>query len=255
MIREKFNVLSHVIVNEKYKVLFCYIPKISCSNMKRIFLVMENLYPSIETADSPTMHREIVRLSRYRHEKREYMLKHFYKFLLVRDPFERLVSAYRNKLEGSRGKSFFPSMSKNIIAKYRYNGAKILPGQDYNVTFTEFVRYLIDNPPWSVNEHWMPYVDLCRPCNIQYDFIGSIDTLQRDVKHAMRKIHANETKYYVFKSKGSPLTKTKQATAGFLKELPRKYFDQILAIFKQDHELFGYPLPEYETLDKRYPAA
>jgi hypothetical protein len=27
-----------------------------------------------------------------------------------------------------------------------------------------------------------------------------------------------------------------------------------LAVYKTDHELLGYPLPEYDTLDKRYPA-
>jgi hypothetical protein len=49
-------------------------------------------------------------------------------------------------------------------------------------------------------------------------------------------------------------TKTKRTTADLLKELSREYFDQLLAVYKTDHELFGYPLPEYDTLDKRYPA-
>jgi dermatan 4-sulfotransferase 1 len=121
------------------------------------------------------------------------------------------------------------------------------------VSFTDYVRYLIDNPPWAVNEHWVPYEDLCRPCEVKYDFIGSIENLNRDVTHAMKQIHANETKYHVMHTSGS-LTKTKRETANFLKELSRNYFDQLLAAFKTDHELFGYPLPEYDTLDKRYPA-
>ena len=122
------------------------------------------------------------------------------------------------------------------------------------MSFTEFVQYLTDNPPWDVNEHWMPYEDLCRPCNIQYDFIGSIDTLKRDVIHAMRQIPANETKYHMPKNQWFATDQSKTNSSRLLKELPRKYFDKLLAFFKRDHELFGYPLPEYETLDKRYPA-
>ena len=86
---------------------------------------------------------------------------------------------------------------------------------------------------------------------MKYDFIGSIENLNRDVTHAMRQIHANETKYHMIHTSGA-LTKTKQKTADFLKELSGKYFDQLLAVYKTDHELFGCPLPEYDTLDKRY---
>ena len=250
---ERFNLFHHVIVNEKHKVLFCFIPKVGCSNMKRIFLVMDDLYPSVETVNIKKMNEEIVRLDKFSLKKRKYMLQNFYKFMLVRDPFERIVSAYRNKWLNNKNIELHANLGRRIIAKYRYNDTK-QPEHGHDVSFTEFVQYLTDNPPWDVNEHWMPYEDLCRPCNIQYDFIGSIDTLERDVIHAMRQIPANETKYHMLKISGSPLTKAKQTAAGFLKELPRKYFDKLLAFFKRDHELFGYPLPEYETLDKRYPA-
>jgi hypothetical protein len=122
-----------------------------------------------------------------------------------------------------------------------------------NVSFTEYALHLINNPPWMLDMHFMPYEDLCRPCDVKYDFIGSIDNLSRDVTHVMRQIHANETKLHVVHNSAAR-TKTKQTTADFLKELSRKYFDQLLAVYKTDHELLGYPLPKYDTLDKRYPA-
>ena len=250
---QRFNLFHHIMVNEKFKVLFCFIPKVGCSNMKRIFLVMDGLYSSVETVNIKKMNQEIVRLEKFPQEKREYMLKNFYKFMFVRDPYERLASAYRNKWLNNKNIELHANLGRRIIAKYRYNNTKE-PQHGDDVSFTEFVQYLTDNPPWDVNEHWMPYEDLCRPCNIQYDFIGSIDTLRRDVVHAMRQIHANETKYHMIKISGSPLTQSKKKSAGFLKELPKKYFDKLLAYFKRDHELFDYPLPEYETLDKRYPA-
>ena len=223
--------------------------------MKRIFLVMEGLYPSVEKVIEKKMNREILRLDNknFTEEQRVYILKNFYKFIFVRDPFERLVSAYRNKWQDKANIQLHAHLGKKIIEKYRYNNTKtVITGDD--VSFMEYVRYLIDNPPWEVNEHWMPYEDLCRPCNVNYDFIGSIDTLERDVRHVMRQIHANESKYHLVRMRGVPLIKAKHTTAGFLKELPRKYFDQLLKIYKRDHEFFNYPLPDYETLDKRYPA-
>ena len=252
---QRFNLLHHIIVNEKHKVLYCFIPKVGCSNLKRIFLVMDGLYPSVEKVDVSKLNRAIVRLDskKFSEEQRKHMLKNFYKFMLVRDPFERLVSGYRNKWQDKRNIELHAHLGKKIVEKYRYNNTKTVEtGND--VTFTEYVRYLTDNPPWDVNEHWMPYEDLCRPCNVKYDFIGSIDTLERDVKHVMRQIHANETKYRLVQMRGAPkpLVKTKQLTAEFLRQLPRKYFDELLKLFKADHELFNYRIPDFESLDKRY---
>ncbi|CAB4002915.1 carbohydrate sulfotransferase 14 [Paramuricea clavata] len=250
---QRFNLFHHLIVNEEHKVLYCFMPKVGCSNMKRIFVVMEGLYPSVEKVNIHIMNQEIVRLDnkKFTTEQQKYMLKNFYKFMIVRDPFERLVSAYRNKWQNKRNIELHAHLGKTIIEKYRYNNTRTVEtGND--MSFTEYARYLIDSPPWEVNEHWMQYEELCRPCNVKYDFIGSIDTLSRDVTHAMRQIHVNETKHHLVHMRGTPLTKSKQTTADFLKELPRKYFDQLMAIYKTDHELFGYPLPKYETLDKRY---
>lgn len=39
-------------------------------------------------------------------------------FLIVREPFERLVSAYRNKLEGCRNK-YYKLLGEQIIKKFR----------------------------------------------------------------------------------------------------------------------------------------
>jgi hypothetical protein len=50
---------------------------------------------------------------------------------------------------------------------------------------------------------------------VKYDFIGSIENLNRDVTHAMKQIHANETKYHVMHTSAA-LTKTKRETANFL---------------------------------------
>jgi hypothetical protein len=258
-VQQRRNVLNHLLVNEEHKVLFCFIPKISCTNMKKIFLVMNGFYPSVEKVNECRVHLRGLRIrlsdEKFTEKKREYMLKNFYKFMIVRDPFERLVSGYRSKFQDKDYVEFWAPLGEKIIKKYRYNNTNtnktVITGLD--VSFTEYVRYLIDNPPWEIDDHWMRYEDLCHPCNVKYDFIGSIDNLDRDVTHAMRQIHANETKYHVIHNSDAR-TKTKQTTADFLKELSREYFDQLLAAYKTDHELFGYPLPKYETLDKRYPA-
>ena len=251
--KERFTLRQHLILNEEHKVLFCFIPKVSCTTMKKIFVVMNGFYPSIEKVHKRKVHRRIIRLDddKFTEEQRQFMLKDFYKFMIVRDPFERLVSAYRNKFLEKTNAISLAALGTKLINKYRENRKPVETGDD--VSFTEYIRHLIDTPSWKLNDHWMPYENLCRPCDVKYDFIGSIDTLERDVAYVIRQIQANETKYYA-KQTSSALAKTKEATASFFKKLPQKYFDQLLEIRKTDFELFGYPQPEYETLDKHYHA-
>lgn len=45
-------------------------------------------------------------------------------FLIVREPFERLLSAYRNKLEGYRNK-YYRILGEQIVRKYRKGGKRV----------------------------------------------------------------------------------------------------------------------------------
>ena len=256
IIQQRKNLYEHLIVNEEHKVIYCVVPKVGCTQLKRIFLVLNGVYSSIEEATN------IHNITKYTYihdkkfsvKKREYMLKNFYKFMIVRDPLERIVSAYRNKWEGKTAQFMLPwlqSIGKRIVEKYRYSNKKTSLRKVNNITFLEYIHHIIDTPPHKLNAHWMPYNDLCRPCEIHYDFIGSIDTYMRDVEHIMRQIKADEGKHYV-KSQ-TALMKTKQLTAKFYKALPKEHFKRLVTMFKLDHELFGYSLPKFETLDERYP--
>ena len=212
---------------------------------------MQGTYQSIDavTPDDPNVNELRLSNKNFTHKQREYMLKNFYKFMIVRDPLERLVSAYRNKLQDKNNK-YYSLVGRSMVQRYRYNNKRRAAPED-NATFTEYVRYLIDHPSWQIDEHWKPYEELCRPCNIEYNFIGTIDNLNRDIRYVLKQIQANESRYFL-SNKGKVLIKTKQSTASFLKELPKNYFDQLLAKYENDHELFDYPLPDYQTLDKRY---
>ena len=74
--------------------------------------------------------------------------KNYTKFMFIRDPIERLLSAYRDH----RPREFFKS---NKDGK-----------------FEDFLEWLLKLPDNELNPHVVSFTKICNPCSIKYDFIG-----------------------------------------------------------------------------------
>lgn len=101
-------------------------------------------------------------------------LKHYTKFLFVRDPFVRLISAYRNKFMKSN-EYYFQNFGRRILRLY---GNQSHPPQTVDKAFASgvrpsfynFVQYLLDprtERKVPFEPHWRQMHRLCHPCHIQ----------------------------------------------------------------------------------------
>ena len=90
--------------------------------------------------------------------------------LSLRNPLERLISAYREKIQGALPGTLHDKLRRRIttdfrgvaVPKTRKLPVKFIP------TFREFVQYLIrefsnDKVP---EMHWAPVYSFCNPCQV-----------------------------------------------------------------------------------------
>ncbi|XP_008477923.2 carbohydrate sulfotransferase 11-like [Diaphorina citri] len=105
-------------------------------------------------------------------------------FVIVRHPFERLLSAYRDKIYNSLPNTIHRALSSAILRKYRPLAAT--KSTSRRATFEEFVLYLLDtfrSNETGLDMHWAPVVQFCTPCLINFNVILKFETLQEDQRY------------------------------------------------------------------------
>lgn len=234
--------LDHILVDKIHKLLYCYVPKVACTNWKRIFMVLSGKSNTTNIlsipADAAHDKNLLLRLNSFSDSEVEHMLKTFTKFIFVRHPFERLLSAYRNKLEQHylSSRYFQARFGRYIIKRYRKQPSEyaLLHGDD--VTFEEFVAYVTDPENKAFNEHWKPIYSLCHPCSIHYDIIGKYETLYQDSDYILTKIGMKNLEF-PYTSKPS---KTTVNMRKYYKNLTSESIWKLYDIYQLDFRLFGY---------------
>jgi hypothetical protein len=180
----------------------------------------------------------------------------YYRLLVVRHPFQRLVSAYRDRIaDTSRFTSqawiyvprIFaltrPSLNRSQIfhINHRQHKLSIVP------TFKEFVNWLLIISPNKYDVHWNRYSDHCRPCSIDYDAIIKMDNFSKDeevkVMCEMRLDHLNVSLPHFQQTSGG-LTDF-HITCQYFQQLIPEEVKALYEIYSLDFQMFHYSAQLY----------
>lgn len=201
-------------------------------------------------------------------------------FLIVRHPFQRLVSAFRDKLERLHSKTleddyYYNELGKHIVGMYRTqainkygqeyfsednNYGAILPVSGDLVRkpelpiFWEFVQAIIDNPLTEQNEHWAPMYQVCSTCTIQFNTVIKFENLEQEETMLLKMLHLDHLvsgkKRKRMNSKSSTDLTDEEITRIYLSTLSEEELDRLYDIYHYDFVMFDY---SYKQGRKSYP--
>jgi hypothetical protein len=181
---------SRIIVDEERGFLYCPIPKAANTAWKAALLGANC------PADPQKLHRRDVGftyLSSVSEEKLAEIRHRLFKFTFVRDPYSRLLSAFKDKFENASTCSDRPGRDPfwfKYGAKLKQDAlaAGLAENSGPDLTFNEFVRLVCRMTPATMNEHWHPQALLACVDEINYDFIGRFERLADDVPVALARL-------------------------------------------------------------------
>lgn len=251
--------LYNLLVDDRHGIIYCYVPKVACTAWKRIMIVLsESLkvdgVPYRNPADIPIeqVHgSSLQHLNAYSKAVMKKKLETYKKFIFVRHPFVRLISAYRDKIQNTNQiyyeligmdiLKFFGNISNPPASVEKAHADGIVP------SFYHFIQYLLSFEAGNYTEfdaHWQQTFRLCHPCLIDYDFIGKMETVDEDAAQLLRILHVDNIVNF------QPWI-TRRTEPSWIKtwfaNIPMEYRRKLYKIYEADFRLFGYK--NYEDLD------
>ena len=236
--------LKQLIVNDQQRTLYCYVPKVACTNLKRIFLFLTG---RMNVANPLNLSKKIVHaprshtlLSSFSSKEREYRLENYRKVIFVREPLVRLLSAFRSKFLHLQENKYHKKYGRRIVQMFRQNSSQLEYKND--VTFGEFVQFLIQFKSRPMNQHWSPVYKLCNPCHVHYDFIGKFESIATDTTLLLKEMMVDDL-IPSFPERDDTYQRSEETINSYYSTLQAKQFVAITKIYENDFKLFGYPIP------------
>lgn len=239
--------VSRIFVEDRHRVLYCEVPKAGCSNWKRVLMVLAGLASTTADIHHNTVHygSALKRLDTFDRQGILHRLSTYTKMLFVREPFERLVSAFRDKFEHPNS-YYHPVFGKAILARYRANASREALRTGSGVRFPEFIQYLLDvHRPVGMDIHWDHVSRLCSPCLIDYDFVGKFESMEDDANFFLSLIHAPRNLTFPrFKDRHAQEARTTaRITHQYFAQLSAPQRQRAYDFYYMDYLMFNYSKP------------
>ena len=183
---DPYNLLGSSLVSEKHRYVWVQNARTgSRSTMMALRALEGNPYRG-----GNVWHEEGIRyLSDFDTDRVVEMLsaEEWYRFAFVRNPYDRLFSAYKSKIGNVDAESFYQDAQNEIRALNDY--PTVAGHKAGAVCFRDFVDFVVDGGR-AHDGHWCVLAKRMLCDVIPYDFIGRFETFRHDFAAVLRRLDA-----------------------------------------------------------------
>ena len=184
--------------------------------------------------------------------QRLHKIRNYWKFVILRNPLERLLSAFLNKVSSPLQLTAsvwdtFELHKHRIMEIYHPNKLKTFKSgslsEELRLDFETFLRWIIDTPNYRLNEHFAPIVELAQPCRVRYNFYGNFKMYSSDMRSITERLGVPH-RYFVDKSSHKPGRETRELMEPFYSQVSKEVKLRLLQNIAEDMAFYYTLFPE-----------
>ena len=160
--------------------------------------------------------------------EKEEIIQDYYKFVMYRNPLERLFSGFMSKIQAYPlfGLESSKPAERNWLRLAVYKATHPVEFEAWKkdggkipilISWSDFIDYWILTGGIRRDEHFRTIFELCSPCKVRYSYYGNFNSFDRDVGVFSERIHGNM----------SPLLGAKHRDVGPSSELAPIYYKHL----------------------------
>ena len=185
--------------------LYCSIPKNACTSIKAWLQELLGFPTDINPNIDPNITKLL--LSNYPDEDASEIMHsdNIFKFVIVRNPWNRVVSAFLNKFlsyqqhlylymkdhENPCVAEFHANYHEQFVAQVVGTICKDEESKVRGISFRDFLEYVVATADSGLDPHWKPQHRFIEGVNI--DYVGKFESLEEDFKR-IQEVAGNSTK-------------------------------------------------------------
>ena len=177
-------------ISLKHKYIFVETPKVACSTIKLTLQRMELDDPEFTREDFEDLHRRdyspLLRLQQLPNFESYLGREDFFTFCFVRNPYDRLLSCYLDKI-------IHPTnFKKKVLVSMGLDEKNI----DHPISFEEFVSVVETQTPIEMDYHWRPQAYLTCRHIVNYNHIGKLESFEDDFQRIGMQLSPEFEEFY-----------------------------------------------------------
>ena len=273
----KYKQILGMVLDMKHRLGYCAIAKVGSTTWMNHFLALlpSKVRQDVSKVRKPYFHKTVARKFRLpvdsiiHHDDRNVqktsfveLLHHFLRksqiltFSFVRHPFERLVSAYKDKILSGHFRRMGYTEYKNLYTFPEFINKVLQEYKNDEKCHSSYNQACV-----GINDHWRPYNSACLYCDIPYDVIGhDMEYFNDDVKYILLKqnmgsiIPLKNSSLHAHSSDENTHHKesAKDQTLMYFSKLSKLQIQQLYKMYRFDFELFNYDIESYFRLTSKH---
>ena len=238
------------IINDAKRILYCQVSKAACTTWTSLVTDANLGYHSISDSARLMQVHAASRLRKARvfmaHDVNVARFANHTKFIVVRHPFDRILSAYYNIVD--RRNSLGPGLDVALAI------AKHFHATPNKLTFSQFVQFLTMSPAQKLfsdhvmyDRHWDMMYRVCNVCNVSYDYVIYFEDMPHDAMPILEQLGwpaehlLTRSKINQRQQPGQPVFPgAYNLYLHEYKELNKSLLLKLLKMYEVDMKLFGY---------------